>query len=143
MRESEKNSLRVECRDCGTALPSSWAQQVDRRCPECGSKSLLVRLYFTTEIVVRDLIEGKVKDSNGKSKRPIREFKQGSEPQRGRPGAWACVYRNIDREHDTYDEKVVDEETGQVLRECHERLSDHRGHGDAKRKIGKDEKATG
>lgn len=78
----------------------------------------------------RDLIKSKVKDP--KSKKPIREFKTGTEPQRGRPGKWACVYRNIDREHNTYDEKVVDEETGQVLHECHEPLSDHRGHGSAR-----------
>jgi len=124
-------------------LPSNWAQQEDQPCPECGSNSLRVSLYFTDTMVLRDWVEGKVKDSNSKSKRPIREFRKGSEPQKGRPGAWAHVYRNIDREHDTYDEKVVDEETGQVLHECHGRLSDHRGHGSAKRKIGKDEEATG
>lgn len=143
MRESEESGLKVECRDCGTVLPSCWAQRVDQRCPECGSNSLLISLYFTTEMVFRDLIEGKVKDYSRKSKVTIRKFKQGSEPQRARPGAWACVYRNIDREHNTYDEQIVDEETGRVLHECHERLSDHRGHGSAKRRIGEDAGAPG
>lgn len=132
MSGSEDDNRKVECNDCGAELPSNWKER--QPCPECGSIFLKINLQFEDHVKIRELFEGKVKDS--KSKKPIKEFKQGTEPQRGRPGKWACVYRNIDREHDTYDEKVVDEETKQVLHECHERLSDHRGHGSAKKRKG-------
>ena len=39
----------------------------------------------------------------------------------------------IDREADTYDETVTDPESGEIVHECHEPLSEHRGHGSAKR----------
>lgn len=37
----------------------------------------------------------------------------------------------IDRENDRYFERVVDPETGKVLRICEEPLSQHQGHGTA------------
>ena len=47
---------------------------------------------------------------------------------------WVTIHRIINREADIYYELVVDEETGDVLRECEERLTDHIGRGTAKRK---------
>jgi hypothetical protein len=40
--------------------------------------------------------------------------------------------RIIDRDNNRYVEKVVDPETGQVLRDVEEPLSEHQGHGSAK-----------
>ncbi|MBN9492557.1 PepSY domain-containing protein [bacterium] len=40
--------------------------------------------------------------------------------------------RILDRDNNRYVEKVVDPETGEVLRDVEEPLSDHRGHGSAK-----------
>lgn len=42
--------------------------------------------------------------------------------------------RVIDRDNDHYFEKVTDYETGEVIHHCEEPLSQHQGHGDAKRK---------
>lgn len=42
--------------------------------------------------------------------------------------------RTIDRKFDHYSEKVTDRETGEVIHQCDEPLSEHRGHGSAKRK---------
>jgi hypothetical protein len=42
--------------------------------------------------------------------------------------------RTLDRDNDRYVEKVVDPETGEVLRDVEEPLSDHQGHGSAKAK---------
>ncbi len=41
-------------------------------------------------------------------------------------------YRRIDRDNDRYDEVVIDPETGEIVYECHEPLSEHWGHGSAK-----------
>lgn len=42
--------------------------------------------------------------------------------------------RVIDRDSDRYVEKITDYETGEVIHHCEEALSQHQGHGDAKRK---------
>jgi len=39
----------------------------------------------------------------------------------------------IDKENDRYDEIVKDNKTGKTTRECHEKLSEHIGHGDARK----------
>jgi hypothetical protein len=41
-------------------------------------------------------------------------------------------YRRIDRDNDRYDEVVIDPETGEIVHESHEPLSEHWGHGSAK-----------
>jgi hypothetical protein len=42
-------------------------------------------------------------------------------------------FRRIDKREDVYHERVVDKVTGDVIHERIERLSEHRGHGDARR----------
>ncbi len=49
-------------------------------------------------------------------------------------GHWVSYYRKIDRNKDLYVERVVDEETGNVLRDCEEPLSKHTGRGSTKTK---------
>lgn len=44
------------------------------------------------------------------------------------------LYRLIHRDNDLYREKVVDPDTGEVIHFCEEKLSDHKGHGSAKKK---------
>ena len=44
--------------------------------------------------------------------------------------------RVIDRDNNLYYEKIVDYETGAVLHEQKEPLSEHFGHGSAKKKVG-------
>ncbi len=47
---------------------------------------------------------------------------------------WVTIHRIIDRESDRYFELVYDEETGDILRECEENLSEHTGRGSANHK---------
>ena len=44
--------------------------------------------------------------------------------------------RHIDRDNDHYHEKVTDPETGEIIHESDEPLSEHQGHGSAKTKDG-------
>jgi len=46
-------------------------------------------------------------------------------------GDFVKKVRRIDKDMDTYDE-IVEERSGVIIHECHERLSDHHGHGSAK-----------
>jgi len=49
-------------------------------------------------------------------------------------GKWMHKTRVIDKTRDLYIERVVDRETGVIVRECKERLSAHTGRGSAKTK---------
>jgi hypothetical protein len=49
-------------------------------------------------------------------------------------GQWNILSRLIDREQDTYDERIDDGETGMIIRELREPLSKHSGRGSAKRR---------
>lgn len=49
-------------------------------------------------------------------------------------GKWMKKVRRIDRRGDWYSEVVCDPETGEVVHRCEEPLSEHVGHGSAKRK---------
>ena len=42
--------------------------------------------------------------------------------------------RTIDRDNDRYFEKITDYETGEIIHHCEEPLSQHQGHGSAKKK---------
>ncbi len=44
---------------------------------------------------------------------------------------WVQRAMHVDREANRYTEKVTDPDTGAVIHECDEPLSEHRGHGSA------------
>jgi len=54
--------------------------------------------------------------------------------QRGDDGKFVKVLRVINRKDDKYYERVTDDETGEVTRECKQKLSEHWGRGSAKPK---------
>jgi hypothetical protein len=58
-------------------------------------------------------------------------FRDGFDHQRGVP---VERFQQIDHREDIYYERIVDAVTGELLHEQQERLSEHRGHGDARRR---------
>jgi hypothetical protein len=64
-------------------------------------------------------------------RRPFVELKTGQEWFR-KLGRWHRLFRRIDHEADRYSERITDAETGEVVRELEEPLSEHRGRGSAK-----------
>jgi hypothetical protein len=50
-----------------------------------------------------------------------------------RTGEWNRLERIIDRVKDWYSEKVVDPDSGRIIHQCEEPLSEHKGHGSAKK----------
>jgi hypothetical protein len=79
---------------------------------------------------IRESFEIRVR-RGGKLGRPALEQRQGDD-HFAAEGRWVQKMRRIDREGDQYDEVITDPETGRILHEKHERLSDHRGHGSAR-----------
>jgi hypothetical protein len=48
-------------------------------------------------------------------------------------GHWMRKVRIVNRKEDLYFEEIVHPETGEIVRRCEEPLSQHRGHGSAKK----------
>lgn len=128
---------KIECYDCGEELPDEWiASDANNQCPNCGSCKQKIELDFFEEISVEvhDTFRGKEKDPSLPSKKKLRKDIITGDDIRKRDGKWMRKERIIDRDNDYYKEKVVDPETGDVVHECEEKLSDHLGHGSNKPK---------
>ena len=83
-------------------------------------------------LTVTDFLDVQSRNMNITGKRKIRrQLQTGSQWSVSR-AKFVDKVRNIDRDADTYYERVVDPETGQVLRYCEEPLSEHFGRGSAK-----------
>lgn len=64
--------------------------------------------------------------------KPIYESVSGDDLHRT-SGKWNRLEREIDRDDDRYRERIVDGETGEIIRQVDEPLTSHTGRGSAKR----------
>lgn len=106
-----------------------------REC-DCGASDLVVHLMFTETLRLIDDASMKAVDPTvtGKKKR-ITDLKVGTEVFKA-TGELQERYRKIDYRADQYDEVICRTDTGEVIREVHEKLSDHQGRGSARRDRG-------
>jgi len=76
------------------------------------------------------MLAGKAKPEVGKW---FMKFKVGEELHR-LTGRWHQLERVLDRRRNRYFEHIEDADTGQTVRHVEERLTEHQGHGDARRR---------
>ncbi len=126
----------VNCGACGKELAEDPHAPVETRkpCPDCGSTSRDFQKSLSATVTVRTKLSMKARHATGG--RPFLEQIVGDDLHR-KSGKWMKLERLIDRERDLYHKVVKDPETGQIVHECQEPLSEHRGHGAAKRPEGK------
>jgi DNA-directed RNA polymerase subunit RPC12/RpoP len=124
----------AKCRGCGaTVIETAEEKATGSRipCPKCGDTRRIFNVSITETVELHgDLAFAHKRKGH---KKPIATGKHGDELTR-RTGRWAVRTRLIDRENNRYHERVVDKETGEVLHECDEPLTDHVGHGSDKPK---------
>jgi hypothetical protein len=102
-----------------------------RPCPECGST---VRAYGDVgTVTVRVRVWGRDKFFRAGYKRPAAWGVTAMPSLFRKTGRLHLTDRSFDRIRDWYHERIVDAETGELVHECDEPLSQHRGHGDARR----------
>jgi hypothetical protein len=87
-------------------------------------------------LTVTDFLDVQSKNVNVTGKRKIRRHLQTGSQWSVSREKFVDKVRDIDRDADTYYERVVDPETGEVLRHCEEPLSEHFGRGSAKARSG-------
>lgn len=128
-------NINVKCSDCGEKLPSEWAHfENTNKCPKCGSISHTIEMGITEKmgVTLHENIKGKLKDPAFNSKRnPRYDFFEGDEVRK-KDGKWMKKTRILDKYNNKYIEKVIDPDTGEVIHENEEPLSEHFGHGSAK-----------
>lgn len=124
----------VACGGCRDALDELSALEPARRkgCPACGSttRTFGVELHGTVETHSSFSAKGKRAGATGKHKWVVELFSGASWSRRLQ--RFVRREMSLDRESDLYFERVIDPANGEVLHECKEPLSDHRGHGSAR-----------
>lgn len=121
------------CDGCGRALTRAPPGTVRTACPVCGSTVRRMIERVNEHLQTRPSMRAMARRPSLRSDQKRRwESYVGIERHR-RSGALVRVERVVDRDSDRYVERVTDLTTGAVIHECVEPLTEHRGHGSAKR----------
>ena len=125
---------RTECGNCLALLETARTEaEAATPCPHCGSTLRNVFVSIEERATARDGNGMKAKRQG--QKRPFVESI--SLPNQSKIlGKLVHHERLIDRDNDLYFERVTDYETGKVIHEQAEPLSQHVGHGSAKKRRG-------
>lgn len=114
---------------CGQAIP---VDAEGTPCAACGSTSRLRKVALEGSVTPQATLGYKARHAG--MQRPFVEGITGASWSR-KFERWMQRLMHIDRERDTYEEKVTEPTTGQVIHHSAEPLSQHRGHGSARRKL--------
>ncbi len=125
----------VKCNQCRTMLDEPVNTPMDKRlpCPNCGSKLRLYEKDLEGKIVPRKKLQLKARHGQVGKVKPHATLQTGDSLHQD-TGKWNNREKLEDKENDRYFEQIIDPETGQVIHHDEEKLSHHRGHGDAKKK---------
>ncbi len=126
----------MTCGQCGEVLDEPSDTPVEDRtpCPSCGSKGRHFKKELTSASTMRGGIRGKARSgqTGEPGSKPWLTFM--SEPSWSRKyEKWMTRDKAENRREDRYTEVVKDPDTGEIIHEADEPLSEHRGHGSAKR----------
>lgn len=123
----------VWCGQCGASLEETAELRPEQRlpCPSCGSSKRRIAVSLTTSVAISTGMRMKGREPGRKE--PF--FEARAEPSRSvKLGRDVHLERVVDRRNDKYTETITDPVTGEVIHHCDEPLSEHRGHGSAKKK---------
>ena len=120
----------AKCKDCGVEFGEVATDPESRiPCPRCGSKRRIGTANGALIVPAPKMqMKFHVRSLGWQQKKPSKEFVIGDEQHR-KSGKWFEKTRIVNREDDRYVEIVKDPKTGDVIRRCIERLSEHQGHG--------------
>jgi len=127
-----ETNTEVACGRCGVSLDEDASLLPEQRppCPACGS---IARSFYKAITATEEVRAGegyKVREAD-----TTRPFIEGYDrPSLSRKtGRWMWKEMRIDRRNNRYQDRVTDPETGEVVHEEDEPLTDHHQRGSAKR----------
>lgn len=129
----EPREFILECGYCGKVLQrlAEPATEAPPPCPRCGATSYTSGWGVNGRVGVRASL---TIESRPPGKKKFLVQNVSAEEESRSSGRTVKRHRTIDRMNDEYHEHVVDVETGETVHESRERLSDHRGHGSARKR---------
>ena len=115
------NEVECRCRNCGIELPPSHTGP----CPKCGKTEKDCKVTASVTVGISNSFRAR-KKRKGIGKFVI-EILQGWFPSKS-PALKKGVYKEriVDKEKNEYHETVEDAKTGEVIRDIHEPLSQHK-----------------
>jgi hypothetical protein len=122
----------VRCSGCGRPVEEPARVEDREPCPTCGSLARTFSLMVGDTLQAHTSISLKARHGQPGEVKPYQEQTSGDDYHRD-SGEWRRVHRVIDRENDRYFERITDA-AGNVVREVEHPLSEHQGHGAAKRR---------
>jgi hypothetical protein len=121
----------IKCGNCKIVLDEPGFSPKERPpCPSCNSKARLFEEEITENL--RFYKKLGMKGRHGPSGKWFFEAVAGDDRSK-KTGKMMKLQRMIDRDRDYYYERVTDPETGETIHFCEEPLSEHKGHGSAKK----------
>ena len=117
------NGVKCYCRNCGIELPPSHTGP----CPYCGKTGKECKASAHVTVGVKTLAHSRARQKKkgvSKFKKQIEQGQYESSDPKLKRGVY--LERIIDREKNEYHETVEDADTGEVIRDIHEPLSQHR-----------------
>lgn len=130
---------KVRCASCGHVFGDDGRAGTSPLlpCPGCGGTPRRIAIEVSDVISGRDSLEVKGGRRPGlrrpDKKRPYVEATFGRLELHRDEARWVVRDKVVNRADDQYHEVVKDVETGTIVHECHEPLSRHTEHGDARK----------
>ena len=129
---SSKVSQSVECSECKYVFQADELNQDSEKrkpCPNCGSLRRNIHVTVNETLVLHEYIGIKAKKPTSKHKKNRADYEYEEGKKKGKDGR--LVYKKLvkDREHagsdNSYQELVIDSETGKVIVDKREKFSEH------------------
>lgn len=138
-------NVEVFCRDCGyrfaDAVQATALGAARPPCPECGSTrrhgTVLASVHVAVEATSKGQGNSRESGARSKSKSFVWFYERFEVYRMTNRRQW--VSRVFNKRDDLYAEEIRDAETGEVVRQVNEPLSEHQGHGSANKKQRNDE----
>ena len=123
--------FKVDCSNCGN---NHWVHSGDlseySRCPKCNSTTLHFTVVVEEQIEITSVLDSRrqVRDPNlskTQAKKKGVDIKEGYDWWRD-GSRFVYRYQEVNHQTGRYRKFVIDHETGEVLRDCDEPLSEHK-----------------
>jgi hypothetical protein len=124
----------VWCAKCELSLPEDPPGGPRVPCPRCGATARVVDMEFHSNIDAHDSWRAQLKRPSLPSDRKLRWDSFSGHEYNHELGKMVRKERTLDKDLDQYVERLIDIESGEIIHECVEPLSEHTGHGSAKKK---------
>ena len=123
----------AQCAASHRTFEDEYDSQDRKPCPKCGSTTRCVEGTGNIRLSpLKALMKFRTRPPQASRSKGSNEFVVGDE-QSVKTGKWNEKFRSIDQPTNRYLEIVKDFETGEVIHQCIEKLSDHLGHGSDKK----------